>query len=344
MAMNFDARLIGTLSVPGVRALLDGSVFESGGHEQRRVLLKHGAELAVHDRAALLAGEGAPETVFPLPWPGWDRGVHSVSPDSTFAVFSGQRSVRAVAADGGTLWSYAHGCWNQEVGHVHTSDEQQVCRGNASGSCRVSDDGRLVWAHVVDSEEYGEHWVVLDARDGRELARWELDGVASGSWHTSHPDGVHMGLCVGMGQDGALVYWGRWDGETLAVHDELNEGLDRVLADVHPDHPGFLTIEHNLNGLQTHALDGTSLAERRELPWDWCCGFLDGDTVLATSGIEFPADPEETGTWLLDARTLEIRGRVTYPPGTVDGVARPLGDGTWLTHEHATETVRRWTL
>ncbi|MFJ7070790.1 hypothetical protein [Streptomyces sp. NPDC101115] len=350
--MEFLARLVDSPALPGGSALVNPFAFEGRADGSSRALLTHETELAVHDLSDLLAGESAPTAVFPLPWPGWRRGAHSVSPDGTFAVFSGQRSVRAVAADGTTLWVYEHGCWDQRMDHPHTGDERKICPGIESGSCRISDDGRLVWAHVVDPEEYAEYWAVLDARDGRELARLTLESVASGSNHLSHPDGVHMGLGIGMGQDGVLVYWGRWDGERLTVHEQLNDGLDRILMDVHPAHPGFLTVEHYGNDLQLHALDGELLAEADapavggddEPQWDWACGFLDGDTVLATTGVEYAEDPDEYGTWLLDGRTLEVRGRVTYPTGTVDSEVRPLGDGTWLTYDRATETTHRWTL
>ncbi|MET9953979.1 hypothetical protein ABZ135_20835 [Streptomyces sp. NPDC006339] len=348
MTTDFDARPIASLTFPGVGALLDEPAVEKRGHGRRRALLLQGAELEAHDLDALLAGEGAPESVFPLPWPGWEHGFHSVSPDGTFAAFSGQRSVRAVNADGTTRWVYEHGCWDQRVGHPHTGDELQICPGYEHGSCRVSDDGRFVWAHVVltageEPQDYLEGWVVLDAEDGRELARHALEeSVASGSCHLSHPDGVHMGLDIGMGQDGVLVYWGRWDGERLTVHDELNKDLDRILFDVHPDHPGFLTVEHYADDIRLHALDGTVLAETDALHWDHACGFLDGATVLATSGIEYEEDPEEYGTWLLDARTLEIRGRVRYPEGRTDSQVLPLGDGTWLTYDRAAGTVHRW--
>ncbi|MER7534850.1 hypothetical protein ABTX77_08670 [Streptomyces sp. NPDC097704] len=341
--MSMHAELSGSVRLPGGRALITGAC-EGRTDGPYRALLFHGDDLEVHDLEDLFAGELAPETVFPMPWPGWDRGGASVSPDGTFAVFSGQRAVRAVGPDGATLWEYRHGCWGPLLDHEHTGDEQQLCEGYEHGSCRVSDDGRFVWAHVM-GEEYEETWAVLDARDGRELARLPLpDSVASGSWHLAHPDGVHMGVCVGMGQDGALVYWGRWDGRELTVHDGLNDGLDRVLFDVHPAHAGFLTIEHSGHDLQLHDLDGTVLAENDELRWDHACGFLDGDTVLATTQVEYDSDPEEHATWALDARTLEMRGRVRYPSGPAEGLVRPLGDGSWLTYDRATETVRRWTV
>ncbi|MEU5980898.1 hypothetical protein [Streptomyces sp. NPDC047434] len=346
--MSISVHLHDSVPLPGGEALIHGHAFEGRPGGARRALLPNGPDLEVYDLDGLLAGEQAPAAVFPVPWPGWDRGVHSVSPDGTFAVFSGQRAVRAVAAGGTTLWEYRHGCWGPESGHPHTGDEQQVCRGLEHGSCRVSDDGRLVWAHVVgeDGQDGCELWVVLDARDGRELARLPLeDSAAAGSHHVAHPDGVHMGLSVGMGQDGILLHWARLDGAEPVCWD-LNENLDRILMDVHPDHEGYLTMEHYGADVRLHALDGTVLAEREEVdenPWDWACGFVDARTVLVSTGAEYGEEDQDTRHWLLDAHTLEIRGAVAYPPGTRHGLARPLGDGSWLTHDEESGTLSRWT-
>lgn len=354
--MSITAQLRDSLHLPGGAALVNGFGFESRADGARRALIHHGHELEVYDLDELFAGERAPSGVFALPWPGWDRGVHSVSPDGSFAVFSGQRAVRAVGAAGQILWELRHGCWGPELDHPHTGDEQQVCRGLEHGSCRISDDGRLVWAHVVitpEADAWQEYWVVLDARDGRELARLPLDSAAAGSHQISHPDGVHMGLDIGMGQDGILLYWARWDGEQLSSWD-VNEGMDRILMDVHPAHPGFLTVEHYGSDLRLHALDGTVLAAceppsadpddvRERTAWDWVCGFVDADHVIGSSA-DSDHGRREPRHWLLDARTLEIRGRIAYPTGPVDGCVRPLGDGTWLTYDEKTETLNRWAL
>ncbi|GGW51877.1 hypothetical protein [Streptomyces xantholiticus] len=350
--MSITAQLRDSVRLPGGGALVNGFAFESRGDGPRRALLQNGQELEVYDLHEVFAGERAPTAVFPLPWPGWNRGVHSVSPEGTFAVFSGQRAVRAVGLGGETLWEYRHGCWGPEIGHPHTGDEQEVCRGLEHGSCRISGDGRLVWAHVVvepEEDNREECWVVLDARDGRELARLPLDSAASGSHHLSHPDGVHMGLCIGMGQDGILLHWARWNGEKLTGWD-LNGTMDRILMDVHAGHPGFLTVEHYGADLELHALDGAVLAEGTPEPaededplcWDYGCGFVDADTVIAST-LESDGDPQRARHWLLDARTLEIRGTVAYPTGPVDSYVRPLGDGTWLTYDDGSETLNRWT-
>ncbi|WP_392675758.1 hypothetical protein [Streptomyces sp. LN785] len=349
--MSITAQLRDSVRLPGGDALVNGFALESRGDEQRRVLLQNGHELEVYDLCEVFAGERAPTAVLPLPWPAWDRGVHSVSPDGSFMVFSGQRAVRAVNVGGETLWEYRHGCWGPELGHAHTGDEQEVCRGFEHGSCRVSDDGRLVWAHVVvepEEQDWQECWVVLDARDGRELARLPLDSAASGSHHLSHPDGIHMGLCIGMGQDGILLHWARWDGEKLTSWD-LNQTMDRILMDVHPGLQGFLTVEHYGADLRLHALDGTVLAEGAVEPsddgnppcWEYGCGFVDADTVIAAT-VGSDGDQERVRHCLLNVRTLQVRGRVVYPTGPADSCVRPLGDGTWLTYDGRSDTLNRW--
>ncbi|MCF2533279.1 hypothetical protein [Yinghuangia soli] len=349
--MSITAQLRDSVRLPGGEALVGGLALESRGDGEHHALLRNEHALVVHDLARLFKGDRVPTAVVPLPWPAWDRSIPSVSPDGSYAVFSGQRAVRAVSATGEVLWEYRHACWGPVTDHTHTGDEQELCYGLEHGSCRVSDDGRLVWAHVMvelpepDEYEFLECWVVLDARDGRELARLPLeDSVASGSHQLSHPDGVHVGLCIGMGQDGILLYWARWDGEKLIGWD-LNQHMDRILTDVHPGHAGFLTVDHECANLQLHALDGTVLSEGPpeptddgELPyWDYLCGFVDADTVIGST-----LDSDDPGHWLLDAHTLAVRGRLAYPTGPVESYVRPLGDGTWLTYDTVSETLNRW--
>ncbi|GLX18872.1 hypothetical protein [Streptomyces lavendulae] len=340
--MSITAQLRDSVRLPSGESLVNGFAFEGRHGGARRALLRGGGRLEVWDLDRLFAGEVGAVAGFAAPWPGWEYGGHSVSPDGAFAVFSGQRAVRAVGAGGETVWEYRHGCWGPELGHPHSGDEQEVCRGLEHGSCRVSDDGRVVWAHVI-GDDCLEYWVVLDAADGRELARLPLDSAAAGSQHLSHPDGIHMGLSIGMGQDGILLHWARWDGERLTAWD-LNETMDRILADVHPGHRGYLTVEHYGADLRLHALDGDALATavpEAEEYWDYGCGFVDADTVIAST-VDGAEDPDGAGHWLLDARSLEIRGQVTYPDGPATGCVRPLGDGTWLTYDGRTGTLDRW--
>ncbi|MFE7189386.1 hypothetical protein [Kitasatospora sp. NPDC057541] len=350
-AVSITAHLRASVELPDGAALVNGFALERRGNGPRRALLRRGRELEVYDLDRLLAGDPAPAGVFPVPRPGWEDGGQSVSPDGSFAVFAGQRAVRAVARDGSTLWEHPHTCWGCGSNHPRTADEREPCPARAHGSCLVSDDGRLVWAHIASvsaAQHCREHWVVLDAEDGGELARLPLQSDSSGSFQLSHPDGAHVGLGIGMGQDGVLLHWARRDGAELSSWD-VSQELDRILADVHPGHPGFLTVEHGGADVRLHALDGTVLAEREpeqgedEDPpcWDHGCGFVDADTVIAST-LDSDYDTDRARHWLLDARTLEIRGRVDYPDGPVDSYVRPLGDGTWLTYDDKYRTLDRW--
>ncbi|WP_030763012.1 hypothetical protein [Streptomyces griseus] len=355
--MDVAARLTGSVRLPGAAALVEGPPH---GAPAGRLALRRGDRLEVYGVAALFADAPGPEAnlpdpeadlpdpeaAFPVPWPGWDRGVDAVAPDGSFAVFSGQRAVRAIAADGRVLWEHRHGCWGPAVGHPHTGDEQEVCAGLEHGSVHVSADGRSVWAHVLGADG-PEHWVVLDARDGRETARIPLeDSAASGSHQFSLPGDGTVLLCVGMGQDGVLLYGaGGEAGAGASGVRDLGEDLDRILLDVHPDRPVYLTVEHSCDDLRLHAPDGTVLAGRdaselgEGLCWDYAAGFVDADTVVAVA--ENGEEEDGPGHWLLDARSLAVLGPVAYPH-PVTGCVRALGDGTWLTHERGTDTVRRW--
>ncbi|MER5737435.1 hypothetical protein ABT117_17385 [Streptomyces sp. NPDC002262] len=343
--MDVAARLIGSVRLPGAAALVTGAPH---GAPAGRLTLRRGDRLEVYGVAELFADAPRPEAAFPAPWPGWDRGVDAVAPDGSFAVFSGQRAVRAVAADGRALWEHRHGCWGPVVGHPHTGDEQEVCGGLEHGSVHVPADGRSVWAHVVDADG-PEHWVVLDARDGRETARFPLeDSAASGSHQFSLPGGGTVLLCVGMGQDGVLLYGadgaGTPDGTGPSGVRDLGEDLDRILLDVHPDRPVYLTVEHSCDDLRVHAPDGTVLAGRdaaelgEDRCWDYAAGFADADTVVA---VAENGEDDGPGHWLLDAHSLAVLGPVAYPH-PVTGSLRALGDGTWLTHDRATDTLSRW--
>lgn len=204
-----------------------------------------------------------------------------------------------------------------------------------------------------------DEWLVIDAADGRVLGRAGTLTVAAGSDHVPHPDPAQMGLSVGEGQDGAPVRWGRWDGERLSV--ECLGSDDRVLMAVSPSGDRLLTVAHYQEALSLLRLaDGSVSAELEaesavpphpEMPeendepearWDYECGFLDEDTLVAGTA---ESDEEYGGArhWLLDAHHLTVTGEIAYP-FPPSGAPNALGDGTWTTLSEDRTAVHLWTL
>ncbi|MGE7437376.1 hypothetical protein [Kitasatospora sp. NPDC001175] len=333
----------------------------------RRLLMRRDdAEAVAYDLDELLAGRG--EAVrFPAPWP----GVCTVSPQRDVAVFAGVHALRAVEPDGTVRWEVRHGCWDAGCREMHTSYEEYADdRGHRypdSGSLVFSPDGALLWAHIrgpvahageLDPEACDE-WLVLDAADGRVLGRADAMTVAAGSDHVQHPDPGQMGLSVGEGQDGVLLRWGRWDGEQLTV--ECVGDDDRVLIAVSPSGDRMLTVTHYQEALALHRVgDGEVLAELEaegtlpahpdadpegepdELRWDYECGFLDDDTVIAGTA-EYDEEFGAVRHWLVDAARMRTIGQVDYP-FPISAAPRALGDGTWYTLTEDGDALHLWTL
>jgi len=140
-------------------------------------------------------------TSFPQPWPAKRLGTgFAVGPDQEFAVFMGEAAACALRPDGSRVW---------QLDFPRAADM-------ASGSVAISRDGRRTWLHVT-AESTGEdhdHWLVVDA-DGTVLAQTTLPAYSLGSVQYTHPDGVHIGLSCGEGQDGSKVFWGRLDGAAI---------------------------------------------------------------------------------------------------------------------------------
>jgi hypothetical protein len=278
------------------------------------------------------AGRLFEAAVFAAPWQRWRWAPDAVAPDLSFAVFSGETAIRAVGRDGQMLWEYEHDCWG--------------CGDLESGSVIVSADGTRVWAsapspHADSSSTYdGDDWLVFDAVRGDVLGLTRLDCVAAGSFHVPHPDGVHMGLSVGEGQDGSPSYWGRLDGDLIDFRLLGGEERDRVLTAVSPSGKRYVTIAHEQYDLRIHDFADDAVLGRYEVDEEgeeflgYEAGFVNEDRVLA-------GEDEGDRHWLIEAPSGVLLGEVRYPE-PVSGTARPLGDGTWLTS--GGDAVHRWRL
>lgn len=345
------ARLVATVAAPLDPASADApQVLHWPG---RRLLVQRGdTELAVRD----LDGEGM-EVFFPAPWPR-QYGSVAVSPAGDVAVFAGVHALRAVDSTGAVRWEVRHGCWSAAVcTEAHSSfseyaDDYHHSHAD-SGSAAFSPDGTLLWAHIRNGAEHDveEEWLILDPADGTVLTRAETMTVGSGSLHFPHPNPAYMGLTVGEGEEDSPVLWGHWDGAKLTVQRFDEE----VLLAVSPSGEHFLTADLGQGTLYLHrADDGMELrhldAEEAVSPpsnedddrvrWDYEAAAFpyDGTAVVGTEDY-----PEDHRHWLVDARTMAMRGQVAYP-FPVSGSPRSAGQGAWYTVSKDQTSVHLWNL
>ncbi|WP_431899335.1 hypothetical protein [Nonomuraea sp. bgisy101] len=318
----------------------------------RRLLVqRRDTELAVRD----LDGDET-EVRFPAPWPR-RYGSVAVSPTGDLAVFAGVHALRAVDSTGAVRWEIRHGCWSAAVctkDHASFSEyADDYYHGHAdSGSAAFSSDGRLLWAHIRNraGRDTKEEWLILDPADGTVLTRAETMTVGSGSTHFPHPNPAYMGLTVGEGEEDSPVLWGHWDGAKLTVQRFVEE----VFLAVSPSGEHFLTTDPGQWSLYLHrAEDGMELrsldAEEAVPPpsnenddrvrWDYEAAFPYDDTAVV--GTEYHA--EVPRHWLVDPRTMALRGRIAYP-FPVSGSPRSAGQGGWYTVSKDQTTLHLWNL
>ncbi|MBC9712879.1 hypothetical protein H9Y04_09875 [Streptomyces sp. TRM66268-LWL] len=355
------ARLVATVPAPLEPGSADAPFLQHTGG-RRLVVQRADTELAVLDTAS------GDVVRFPAPWPR-SLGTVAVSPSGDIAVFAGLHAVRAVAASGATLWELRHACWADECPEMHEEfgsyaddcDEGGEHEYAGSGSAAFSCDGKLLWAHVrgplaadgaADDAASDEFWLVLDAADGRVLARTSTGTVASGSFHTVHPDPAQMGLSVGEGEEGSPALWGRLDGGVLSVRKIDDE---TVLLDASPSGRHLLATDVQQDALYLHAAeDGTILrdldadgavpphSQGGRVYWDFAAAFTDESTAVAgTSGSDAGYGPGRH--WLIGTDDMAVRALISYPR-PVSGPVRAAGEGAWYTVSEDRTAVLVWEL
>jgi len=253
------------------------------------------------------------------------RASHWVTPDLKHAVLSERERIVLTDRDGRTLWQVQHHPWGN-------SDSE-------SGSCWVSPDGRFVWA-TVPSADGADEWWVLDAADGNVLGVAALQCYAAGSEPIPHPDGKHVGLSVGEGQDGCEVYWGHWDGK---VQVSRLDARDRVLCAVRPDGTAYLATPHVGGDLTVHSFPTGDVRARLtdsdvfgdDDGFDFQAGYVTNDIVIVGS-------VSAERHLLLTADTLEVVAEIEYPEGATRGGISPTGLQTWLTCDYLTGRLQLW--
>ncbi|MGI5500907.1 hypothetical protein [Lentzea sp. CA-135723] len=209
--------------------------------------------------------------------------------------------------------------------------------------------GDHVWVFRPDEmlgRGEGDAWLVLGAADGRPLAEVPLPTVGQGAGHVLHPDGVHVLLDVGEGQDGTCLFLGRLEGAELEVH--AYPWPDRILVGLSPDGGEFMTVDHEQNDAAFHVFpsgDRTRTVEVGDLPRPddeeigvvvgWGGGYLDATRAVVIA--EHHTDEDEVRVFhVLDLTTGAVLGELDVPEDTYD-IKLP-GDGTWIVRD------ARWAL
>ncbi|MGY0006952.1 hypothetical protein [Micromonospora sp. I033] len=277
----------------------------------------------------VVTGRLSPTAVFDL---GGDDGRiegWAVTRDLSRLVYATTDDLRCVDREGRTLWRLDFGP-RSEQGLV-----------NARVSCAFSADERLVWVYRPDAMALrGEldRWLVVEAATGDLRAEAGLLSVGHGGEHFAEPDGVHMLLDVGEGQDGSRVFRGRLTETGIELRDLWDD--DRTVIAFAPDGRHVMTVHHEQEDAAFHTWPDGEVAARTPLAafgheWgeanvEWAGGYLDGDTaVVALAGEDEETEEEWHRHHLVDVRTGEIRG--VFPVETRHAYdLEPLGDGTWL--------------
>ncbi|MDA1358929.1 hypothetical protein O1R50_04805 [Glycomyces luteolus] len=126
-------------------------------------------------------------------------------------------------------------------------------RANARTNCRFSLDGTAVWLYRPDLYSgHGEidRWFALDAATGAILGDAALPTYGGhGGYHVVHPDGVHVLLEVGCGQDGSYLFKGWIDDGVMTsapwpVADDPHQ-CDQRIAALSSDGGQVMAFEHD---------------------------------------------------------------------------------------------------
>lgn len=279
--------------------------------------------LAHTEDGELLMLDDALAVVRTVPLPREWKGGHAVAPDLTFVAASGPDRVSVLDMTGRQVWSHPHADWEFEE----------------SGSCVVTTDARGVWAIV--RTEVADDCVLFNAADGKVLRTAPLPAPTVGSELLPHPDGIHVGIASGHGDDTYRIFLVASDGAGPA--DELPPGGSRVLIDIQPGSGLMLTTPYGAGPLALlRSPDGGVVAARQPQPlfpeddelFDFYAGFLGPDRVIAASSAQRHV--------VFSVPDLRPIAEVEYPDDAERGWLVVRHDGTWITADPDSGLVRLW--
>ncbi|TDB99261.1 hypothetical protein [Actinomadura sp. 7K534] len=285
--------------------------------------------------AALFPAEGEP-------------AGHAAAPDLERAAYTTGGTLVCAGRDGAVAWR----------GDLGAAPEPYM---NGRAACAFSRDGDVVWLYRPDLALRGpghtDQWLAFDAATGRVLGQADLGSAGHGAHHFVHPDGEHVLLEVGEGQEGSRVYLARLDGTGIEV---TEFPWSAALYDLSPDGARMLTVREAPGSLLDELVVRTFPGGREDvvvpaeaLGYDedehetffigWTVGHLDAGTAIVSVHGEHvePEDTEPEDTepeepldfhrnHLVDVRTGRVLGLM--PPAFAEREdVTPLGDGSWLT-------------
>ncbi|MGW4472666.1 hypothetical protein ACWENQ_23630 [Nonomuraea sp. NPDC004354] len=289
-----------------------------------------------------LAGDGrgtlSPARVF-RPSAGDEVVDHTAAADLRRAVYTTLDAAVCVAGDGSELWrSPFEPLSTEPYGHWP--------------GCVLSLDGRVVWVYRPDSmagRDRPDRWVTLDAHTGQVIAQAELETAGHGGRHVRHPDGEHLLLDVGEGQDGTALFRGRLSGDRLDL--VRYPWDDRCLIALAPDGAQFMTVDHEQADVAFHAWPDGEVT--LELPVEafghdpddtfveWGGGYLTADTAVVTLGGEGDDEREWLRHWRVNLRTGRVEDELDGHAGNPYAL-EPLADGSWLTTDPSGHPIRHF--
>ena len=279
----------------------------------------------IHAYTPAAEGPLEPVAVFPVPE---DARAHSVTADATRVVYATLHAIVCIDREGTELWRYDL-LPAPSGSFVHDPD------------CAFSSDGAQVWVYrpdAVSDRHPVDRWVVLDACSGEVEAEADLHTAGHGATHFMHPDGDHVLLDVGEGQDGLAIFEGTLTKNGLEVH--RHPWDDRCLAGISPDGSTFMTVEHHQADIAFHRHPGgdtilklTTDAFVSDYAWfEWTGGFLAPETAVVVVIVDPLDGPERHHHYLLDVPSGDVLGR--FDAQARDSLdVEALGDGTWLTSD-----------
>lgn len=279
--------------------------------------------LAHTEDGELLVLDDALKVQRTVPLPSDWKGGHAVAPDLSYVAASGPDRVCVLDMTGRQVWSHPHADWEFEE----------------SGSCVVTTDARGVWAIVRTGDS--DDCVLFDAADGRVLRTAPLSAATVGSELLPHPDGIHVGVASGHGDDAYRVFLVASDGAGPAT--ELTAGDSRILIDIQPGSGLMLTTPYGPGPLALlRSPDGGVVAARQPDPlfpgadelFDFYAGFLGPDRVIAASS--------EQRHVVFSVPDLRPIAEVEYPDDAGRAWLVVRHDGTWVTADPDTGLVRLW--